>query len=92
MTHHDFSLEPSGDSTYEATVPSLDGSASITLRLDGLDAASDGRLSEDEPTARAVLHFLLEHQDAADLPQEVDAEQVLAAYPDAVDGILARRG
>ena len=34
-------------------------------------------------SARAVVALLLTHQDAADLPPEVEIDAVLAAYPDA---------
>lgn len=92
MSEPQVELESLGEGRYEATMDSLDGRSSVTLRMVDIAALTDGALSADEATARAVILFLLEHQDAADLPPQVDGEQVLAAYADAVPGIRAHLG
>lgn len=89
MSEPQVELESLGEGRWEATTASLDGQSSVTLRIIDIEALSDGALSADEATARAMMLFLLEHQDAADLPRQVDGEQVLAAYEDAVEGIRA---
>ena len=89
MSEPEMELESLGEGRFEVTTVSLDGQTSVTLRLDDVADLSDGALRPDEATARAVMLFLLEHQDAADLPPQVDGEQVLAAYDNAVQGILA---
>ncbi len=80
------------DGEYRVRVASLDGVTEVTLTLSDADAASDGRLTDDDATAKATLGYLLQHQDAADLPALIDLGDVVAAYPDAVDEITALRG
>ncbi len=91
MSEPELTIEPTGDGRYFATVPSLDGGTSVTLRLAQAPSLSAGRLADDEATARATLTFLLQHQDGADLPEQIELEQVMAAYDDAVDAIAALR-
>ena len=62
------------------------------LSLGEAAAVSEGRLGDDEATAVATIAYLLEHQDAADLPELVDIGDVVAAYPDAVERIAGLRG
>ncbi len=71
---------------------SHDGAVASVLLLDGVAEITGGRLGDDEATARATAEFLLSHQDAADLPASIEIDEVLAAYPDAVEAIIARRG
>lgn len=92
MSEPSVELQPRQDGTYEARMESFTGPVTVTLRLDDLGSVTDGALTGDEETARAVLLFLLEHQDAADLPKQIDGEQVVAAYDDAVERIRARMG
>ena len=82
----------SQDGEYRVRVRSYDGATEVTLTLADADAASAGRLTDDGATATATLGYLLQHQDAADLPAVIDLGDVLAAYPDAVDEITALRG
>lgn len=84
-------IVPQGEGEYRIRVGSLDGSTSLTLLLSEADEASDGRLGDDEATARAAIAYLLSHQDASDLPWRVEIADVIVAYPDAVDGIEALR-
>ena len=80
------------DGEYRVRVGSFDGAAEVVLSLADADDASGGRLADDDATASATVAYLLQHQDAADLPPVVDIGDVVAAYPDAVDGITALRG
>ena len=76
---------------YWVRAQSPEGPVRSALLLDDAEDLSDGRLSDDEATARATAEFLLSHQDAADLPTIIDLDEVLAAYSDAVEGIVGRR-
>ena len=80
------------DGEYRLRVGSFDGSTEVVLALGDAAEVSDGRLAVDDATASATVAYLLQHQDAADLPGVVDIGDVVAAYPDAVDGIAALRG
>lgn len=86
-----FEIVARGDGEYQVEVESLDGITSITFLLGDADDLSEGQLADDEKTARAAIRFLLTHQDASDLPYRLEIGDVLAAYPDAIDGINAQR-
>ncbi len=92
MTQPQLSTESLGEGRYRASVPSLDDQAVVVLALGEAPRVTGGRLADDEATARATFAFLLQHQDGADLPGQIDIEQVVAAYDDAVDTIVALRG
>ncbi|WP_068257512.1 hypothetical protein [Janibacter corallicola] len=87
----DVEIVTHGDGEYEVNIRGGDGSTSHTLLLDAAQAASGGQLADDERTARATIAYLLEHQDAGDLPQLIDLEEVLAAYEGATERIVALR-
>lgn len=87
----EYELIPEEEGAYRVAVPSKDGMTTFRLRMDDAPAVSDGRLGDDEASAHAVVAFLLDHQDAVDLPPIVEIEEVVAAYAGAVDEILARR-
>ena len=85
-------IETQGGGEYRATIGSYDGSTVVTLTLVEADGVSHGRLPDDQATAKATVAYLLEHQQAEDLPELVDLGDVVAAYPDAVERIAALRG
>lgn len=87
----DMEITSQGDGEYAVRVPTDEGSVTLDLLLGEAASCSDGALGSDEGTARATIRFLLEHQGAQDLPQLVDIEEVLAAYPDAIERIAALR-
>lgn len=87
----EFEIVSQGDGEYRVRVDSRDGSTSLTVLLGDAEEASDGRLSDDARTARAVIQFLLRHQDASDLPGRIEIEDVMAAYSDVVDEVEASR-
>lgn len=88
----DFEIVPQDSGEFLIRAEAHDGTASVTLALGEADAVSDGRLADDETTARATIRYLLEHQDAGDLPEQVQIGDVVAAYPDAIDRIADLRG
>ena len=70
----------------------------VRLRGDGEDTESWFRLSpglreelglevDDEELVRRTVRFLLGHQDAADFPDIVEIEDVVAGYPDYLDAV-----
>lgn len=85
----DFTIESQRDGEYLAQIESLEGSTYVTVALGDVQDASDGQLTDDEATARAIVSYLLSHQDASDLPTRIEVGDVLAAYPDALEKILA---
>ncbi len=87
-----FEIVSQGDGEYRVRVGSRDGSTTLTVLVGDAAEASGGRLGDDALTARAVIQFLLRHQDASDLPGRIEIEDVMAAYSDAVDEIEALRG
>lgn len=89
--NHPMTIDPDPQGGYRLRVQSSDGPVGSVLLLEGADDLSGGLLGDDEATARATAEFLLSHQDAADLPATIEIDEVLAAYPDAVQAILARR-
>ncbi len=90
MTDPQVQCEAMGDGSYTMSAESYDGTVEVVLSLVRAEELTDGRLSDNEATARATLDYLLTHQDAADLPQFVDIGDVLAAYDDALDAIAER--
>ncbi|HEX2855952.1 MAG TPA: hypothetical protein VHO26_00530 [Propionibacteriaceae bacterium] len=84
-------VEKRSEGGYWLRAQSLDGPIRSALLLDDAEELSDGRLRDDEATARATAEFLLERQDAADLPNIIQLDEVLGAYEDAVEAILSRR-
>lgn len=78
----DFEIVSRGDGEYAVSVQTGDGPLELSLLLGEAESSSDGALDAGEGTARATVQYLLEHQSAEDLPQLVDIEEVLAAYPD----------
>lgn len=84
-------IEAQGGSEYRATIGSYDGSTVVTLTLEDADGVSEGQLSDDQETAKATVAYLLQHQEAEDLPEVIDLGDVVAAYPDAVERIAALR-
>ena len=88
-----FEIDPQQEAgTYLVSAPSLDEATTFTLAMAGAEGVSEGRLTEDEATARATVRYLLEHQDPADLPDPVEIGDIVAAYPSAVETILGLRG
>lgn len=87
----DFEITSQGDGEYAVRVETEEGPVTLDLLLGEAESSSGGALDVDEDTARATMRYLLEHQGAADLPQLVDIEGVLAAYPDATERIVALR-
>lgn len=92
MERSDLTVVSDGGGSYRTDAPSHEGSTTLVLLLGDAEGVSDGRLSEDVQTAAATFAFLLGHQDATDLPNPIEIGDVLAAYEDAVEQILARRG
>ena len=86
-----FEIVSQDNGEYLVRVESLDGATSVVLLLAEVDGASGGRLADDEATARATIAYLLTHQDASDLPPRLEIDDIVAAYPDAVDGIESLR-
>lgn len=82
----DIDIEDQGGGCYLVTVPSVEGPRRLTLALSSDDDGSGG-LAQDANTAMATTRYLLTHQDAMDLPDWIDLDTVLAAYPDAVKAI-----
>ena len=76
---------------YQIRVRSLEGDTSLTVVLANVADVSQGRLTDDEMTARATARYLLGHQEASDLPPQIEFEDVVVAYPDAVSSIEALR-
>ncbi|WP_236864070.1 hypothetical protein [Brevibacterium daeguense] len=93
MAMDDFEIVEQQDGEYLFRIGAGDETASVTLSLtlDGAEAASDGQLADNEATARATVRYLLEHQDADDLPEQVALPDVLVAYPGAIDRIVRLR-
>ncbi len=87
MTDPQLQCEPLEDGSYSMSTGSYDGTVTVTLSLARAAELTDGRLSDDQATARATMRYLLSHQDAADLPEFIDIGEVLAAYDDAADEI-----
>ena len=87
----DFEVTSQGDGEYAVRVRTEEGSVTLDVLLGEAESASGGALDAGEGTARATVRYLLEHQGAEDLPQLVDIEEVLAAYPDAAERIAALR-
>lgn len=85
----DFEIVPQGEGEYLIRAAAHDGTMTVTLALAEAGSVSEGRLADDEATAGATVRYLLEHQDAGDLPEQVEIGDVVAAYPDAVDRIAA---
>lgn len=81
----------SDEGNYRIKVTSHGGDTFLTIVLGHVEDATDGRLRNDEGTARAALRYLLGHQETSDLPELIDVEDVLVAYPDAIDRIEALR-
>ena len=84
-----FQIEAQGESEYV-----------VRLRGDGEETETESwfRLSpglreelglevDDEELVRRTVRFLLGHQDAADFPDIVEIEDVVAAYPDYLDTV-----
>ena len=82
-----FQIEAQGESEYV-----------VRLRGNGEETESWFRLSpglreelglevDDEELVRRTVRFLLEHQDAADFPDIVEIEDVVAGYPDYLDAV-----
>ncbi len=84
-------IEPRHHGGYLVRAQSSDGPVGSVLLLEGVDDLTGGLLGDDEATARATAEFLLSHQDPTDLPATIEIDEVLAAYPDAAQEILARR-
>lgn len=80
-----------GDGEYAVHVVSGEDAVTLDLLLGEAEACSRGVLGADEATARGTVLFLLQHQRVEDLPQLVDIEEVVAAYPDATERIAALR-
>lgn len=91
MAIPDLPVESLGEGRYLMQVPSYDGTVELTVGVARAAEVSDGVLSDDEPTARAMMAYLLTHQDAADLPELVEIGDVVAAYADAVEAIAGFR-
>ena len=89
MTRPFVEIEQHGAGRYAVQASSFAGPVRFELVLPDQHASTG--LGNDPATARAVVALLLTHQDAADLPPEVEIDAVLAAYPDAVGGIRALR-
>lgn len=87
----DFEVTSQGYGEYAVRVRTEEGAVTLDLLLGEAESVSGGALEPDESTARATIRYLLERQGAEDLPQLVDLEEVLAAYPDAADRIAALR-
>lgn len=85
-------IEAQGGAEYHVEIGAYAGARSVTLLLGDAASASDGRLGDDEATARATIAYLLEHQGAEDLPPTLDLGDVVASYPDAVERIASLRG
>jgi hypothetical protein len=87
----DFEVVPNGPGEFLIRANSDYDTQPVTfsLTLDEAESVSDGRLAEDERTARATIRFLLEHQDAAELPEQMQIPDIVLAYPDAVERIVA---
>jgi hypothetical protein len=82
-----FQIEAQGESEYV-----------VRLRGNGEEIESWFRLSpglreelglevDDEELVRRTVRFLLGHQDAADFPDIVEIEDVVAGYPDYLDAV-----
>ena len=82
-----FQIEAQGESEYV-----------VRLRGNGEEIESWFRLSpglreelglevDDEELVRRTVRFLLDHQDAADFPDIVEIEDVVAGYPDYLDAV-----
>lgn len=80
-----------GEGVYRGVLKSFSGQVTRRLLLVDATDVSDGELSDDEPTAVATFTFLLGHQDAGDLPERIEIADVVAAYDDAVEQIVASR-
>lgn len=85
-------LEDRGDGSFEARLQAFDGEVVRIFMMQDAEASSDGVLGEDEASARALIDFLLEHQDPSQLPEFVEAGDALAAYDDAVERLRQIRG
>ena len=88
---HDVEITSQGDGEYAVRVATGEGAVTLDLLLGEAESVSGGAFGADEATVRATLRYLLEHQGAEDLPQLIDIEEVLAAYPDATERIAALR-
>lgn len=84
-------IETLGDSEYRVQIDSPEGNTSISVLLGDPGDVGGGRLIDDAPTARALIQFLLRHQEASDLPPRIELEDVIAAYVDAVEEIESLR-
>lgn len=88
---NEFEITPQGDGEYSARLPGHDGDTSLTVVLLEVEDASEGRMADDEKTAGALIAFLLEHQEASDLPPRIEFADVVVAYPESLDWMAALR-
>ena len=86
-----FAIEAMGDGEYLVRAASHDESTSVVLVLSDATDVSDVELTDDPATASAAVRYLLEHQDASDLPARIEFGDLVAAYPEAVSRITALR-
>lgn len=90
MSEH-IQIEQGSFGDFQITATGRAGEATFTLDLADVESLSNGELDASEATARATVELLLQRQDVADLPPVVDFDEIVAAYPEAVQQIVARR-
>ncbi|WP_326836497.1 hypothetical protein VSH64_16555 [Amycolatopsis rhabdoformis] len=75
---------------YLVSVPNGEDEVLIRLRSEA-GTLSDLRLGElEEPRlVQAIMAYLLARQDVEDLPQELDLEDIVAAYDDFAESVRA---
>lgn len=81
----DIEMQDTGE--FLALIHADSGTAELVLMLSDVDDITNGTLANDEATARAIVEFLLAHQDSADLPERLDIADIDAAYEGAVETI-----
>lgn len=89
----DFSFEKLEDpaSAYLMKMVSFEGPTTRELHLEGVEDLSDGQIPEDGATVMAIIEYVLQHQDAAQLPPILEIADIFAAYDDPFDEILELR-
>jgi hypothetical protein len=82
-----FQIEAQGESEYVVRLRGNSGEIESWFRFSPGLREELGLEVDDEELVRRTVRFLLGHQDAADFPDIVEIEDVVAGYPDYLDAV-----